>query len=50
MTTATAETHAESAQRDTRGPNGRLALIHLAILQLIWLAVIAFGIYSAASS
>ena len=50
MTTATAETQVESAVRDTREPNGRLALIHLAVLQLLWLAAIAFGIYSATSS
>jgi hypothetical protein len=49
MTSATAETHAESAQGDAREPNSRVAVIHLAVLQLLWLAAIAFGIYAATS-
>lgn len=50
MTSATAETQAESAERGAREPNGRAAVIHLAALQLLWLAAIAFGIYSATMS
>jgi hypothetical protein len=50
MTTATAETQVESVGRVTSEPNGRVAVIHLAVLQLLWLAAIAFGIYSVTSS
>ena len=40
---------AESTGSDSREPNGRIVLIHIATVQLVWLAAIAFGIYSAAT-
>jgi hypothetical protein len=50
MTSVTAGTQSESARRGTREPSGRVAVIHLALLQLLWLAAIAFGIYAATTS
>ncbi len=36
---------AESVQSESDGPNGRTVGIHLAALQAVWLAAIAFAIY-----
>ena len=40
----------ESTQHGSTKPNGRIIAIQLAALQALWLAAIAFGIYSIATA
>ena len=50
VTAAVPPLEAESTRSESRGPNGRTVVIHLVALQAVWLAAIAFAIYSVASS
>ena len=52
MTSATAATlpvEAEATQPGSPGPSGWAIAIHLAVIQIVWLAALAFAIYSVAS-
>jgi hypothetical protein len=53
MTSATAATspsESKSTGSERRGPRSRTVVIHLAVLQILWLAAIAFAIYLAATT
>ena len=49
VTAAGPPREAESVRSEPIGPNSRTVGIHLAALQAVWLAAIAFGIYSLVS-
>jgi hypothetical protein len=47
---ATSSSEPTSAKAETSGPRSRTVVIHLAVLQILWLSAIAFGIYLVAKT